>query len=506
MAFGDFLDGVIAPIAPGWAASRQASRARLRAGQIANEGIRRYDAAQPGRRSAHARPDASSIDGENLRGRQLLAREAYDLVQNNKHAASGVRQMTAAIWCDGIAPQFVHPVKRIQQKAQDGWDRWAESKVDGVGDWYGHGKVGVRELIVGGEDLTVWKPDSTGPDGRVVGIQCAQLDQSKNYVLRDGGKIVQGVQFDAGGDRVGYWLFFEHPNDPIRLSNLTSQFVSAEHVDHMFERLRRGQTRGVSWLGAVATTLRDVSDISDARRLREKIQNCLAVLITPGESQTGSPLGQQAALPGADEAAPLGESLSPGMIARLRPGETVSTLAPVPSVGTVEFIRQELAGVSANMVPYHLMTGDVSQANYSGLRAAMNGSYAMLDDWQQNEVIPQLCRPAAMRRMRRLTLETGDRRFMEVKINWALPVRRLVDPIKDLMGEVMEIRAGLKTISTGLAERGINTEDHMREIQRMNKLIDDLGLALDSDPRRLTDSGILQVATGYLAPKSEPAN
>ena len=97
--------------------------------------------------------------------------------------------------------------------------------------------------------------------------------------------------------------------------------------------------------------------------------------------------------------------------------------------------RQQLAAVSANMIPYHLMTGDVSQANYSGLRAAMNGSYAMIDDWQQNEIIPMLVMPAVRRRMQRLYLETGDRRFLDVKLDYARPIRRLVDPIKDLAGE-----------------------------------------------------------------------
>lgn len=504
MALGDVIDRVIMPIAPGWAARRQEARARYLAGSMAVDGLRRYDAAQPGRRAPSARPEASSADGESARARHLLAREAHDLVRNNKSAAAGVRQMVATIWGDGIAPQFIHPVKRIQQRAQDDWDRWAEGKVDGQGDWYGHGKIGVREMIVGGESLTVWTPDDSGPDGRVIGLEGDQLDGSKSYAFSIGGqpagKVVQGVHI-RGAERVGYWLFQEHPNDPVRMLSTASEYVAAAHVDHLYERHRFGQTRGVSWLGAVATTLRDLSDIADARRLREKIQNCLALVIQPGEGSLGSPLGQQAARDGDDGTKPLGETLSPGMIVRLKPGETTSTVNPAPSQGTVEFIRQELAGVSANMVPYHLMTGDVSQANYSGLRAAMNGSYALVDDWQQNEVIPQLARPAALRRMRRLAMETGDRRFLDVRISWALPVRRLVDPIKDLMGEIMEIRAGLKLISKGLAERGINAEDHLREIARMNGLIDQLGLALDSDPRRLTDSGVLQQAAGYIAPK-----
>lgn len=502
MAFADWIDGAIAPIAPEWAARRMAARARLEVASSARDGIRQYDAAVRDRRTQGWSRAASSADGENVQGRQSLAWAGHDLVRNNKYAAAAVRQLVATIWGDGIAVQITHPVKRVQQRAQDSWNRWAEGRVDGFGDWYGHGKLAVREMVVGGEGLTLWLPDRSGPNGQVVGMEGAQLDTSRNMLLRNGGRIVQGVQFDAHGLRVGYWLYPDHPNDPIRgAGSVQSHFVPVEHVDHLFERLRFRQTRGVSWLGAVAMTLRDVGDIEDAKRLQEKVQACLALIVQPGEAQSGSPLGQQQ--PGANDAPgrPLEETMRPGMIARLRPGETASAINPTPSSNTVEFIRQQMAAVSANMVPYHLMTGDVSQANYSGLRAAMNGSYALVDDWQQNEVIPLHCRPAVMRRMQRLFLETGDPRFMQVSMTFALPIRRMVDPVKDLMGEIMEIRAGLKLLGTGLAERGINADEHMAAVKAMNDTIDRLGLALDSDPRRVTDSGILQVPSGFLAPK-----
>ncbi|WP_413061926.1 phage portal protein [Sphingomonas carotinifaciens] len=479
-----------------------AARARLDVASSARDGIRQYDAAVRDRRTQGWSRAASSADGENVQGRQSLAWAGHDLVRNNKYAAAAVRQLVATIWGDGIAVQITHPVKRIQQRAQDSWNRWAEGRVDGFGDWYGHGKLAVREMVVGGEGLTLWLPDRSGPNGQIVGMEGAQLDTSRNMLLRNGGRIVQGVQFDAHGLRVGYWLYPDHPNDPIRgAGSVQSHFVPVEHVDHLFERLRFRQTRGVSWLGAVAMTLRDVGDIEDAKRLQEKVQACLALIVQPGEAQSGSPLGQQQ--PGANDAPgrPLEETMRPGMIARLRPGETASAINPTPSSNTVEFIRQQMAAVSANMVPYHLMTGDVSQANYSGLRAAMNGSYALVDDWQQNEVIPLHCRPAVMRRMQRLALETGDPRFMQVGMTFALPIRRMVDPVKDLMGEIMEIRAGLKLLGTGLAERGINADEHMAAVKAMNDTIDRLGLALDSDPRRVTDSGILQVPSGFLAPK-----
>lgn len=502
---GEILDGLIAPFAPGWAAERARARTLLGAHRIAGGQVRQYDAASRGRRTNGWRRDATSADAENARGRQLASWAAHDLVRNNPSAAAGVRHLVAAVWGDGIAPQFSHPVKRIQQAAQDDWDRFAEGKADGFGDWYGHGKVACREMIVGGESLTVWHPDDAGLNGRVTGLEGACLDMAKTMRLTGGGKVVQGVQFAEDGQRTGYWIYDDHPNDVVMLKSLTSHLIDARYVDHLFERLRFGQTRGVSWLAPVAMTLRDIADIADAKRLQEKVQACLAMIIQPGEGASTSPLGEQKPLDDDDGVKPLGETIRPGMIARVRSGETIQVVNPQPSANTVDFIRQQLATVSANMAPYHLMTGDVTGANYTTLRAAMNGLYAKTDDWQQNEVIPLLCRPAAMRRMERLALIKGDQRFLDVKMAWALPVRRLVDPIKDLAGEVMEIRAGLKLLSKGLAERGINAEEHMQAIKEMNDTIDRLGLALDSDPRRLTDSGILQAAQGYLKPQADAA-
>ena len=82
--------------------------------------------------------------------------------------------MVGMIWGDGIVPQFSHPERSVAQKMQDDWDRWAESKVDGVGDWYGHGKLSCREMIVGGEGLTLWGSDGSEPFNMVMGLDRLQ--------------------------------------------------------------------------------------------------------------------------------------------------------------------------------------------------------------------------------------------------------------------------------------------------------------------------------------------
>jgi lambda family phage portal protein len=497
MQLGNLLDGAIAPLAPRWAANRVRARAELAAANIAADAVRRYDAASFGRRTSGWDRRPGSIDFENMRGRALLGWAGHDLVRNNKYAAAAVGQLVSMLWGDGIALQAIHPVKFIQRRAQDELDRFAESKVDGFGDWYGHGKVSVREMIVGGETGTLWREDAGGPDGRVQGMEGAQIDMMRTFPLADGGKVVQGVQYDKGGDRVAYWLFDQHPNDVLPGNGLYSHPVPAQYFDHMFERLRHGQSRGASWLGAVAMTLHDINDIADAKRLQAKVQACLSLIIQPPEGQDGSPLGPNVP-DGADAngVKPLGEAMSPGMIARTKPGETVAVVNPTPAADTVAFLKHELGGISANLVPYHLMTGDVSQANYTGLRAALNGAYARIGDWQQNEVIPLLCRPMGMRRMRRLAMQTGDPRYLAVRFGAALPRRMIVDPMKDLLPEIIEMRAGLKTLSQSLAERGLNTDAHLAELADMNARLDALKLVLEMDPRKLTDTGILQAAAG----------
>jgi lambda family phage portal protein len=491
MDFGDFLDRAIAPFAPKTAAKRIAARSGLRL-------LRQFDAAATSRRTRNWSRPLTDADAESWRARARLRASAHDLFRNNKYINAGVRHLVADMIGDGIAPQFVHSEPAVRQKAQDEFDRWAEGNVDGHGDFYGYQKTAGCEVVVGGEALTVWKPDSDGPDGRIEGIEGDQLDESKLADRPDGGRIIQGVEFDRYNDRIAYWLFDRHPGGIALMSSYASSAVPAKHVDHVFERTRFGQTRGTSWLAAIALDAKDIGDIEDAVRMQQKVQACVGLFITPGDDQEVSTLSADGEQTTNTRTGRLEETITPGMIYRGRKGEDAKAITPNATGGAVDFIRQQLAAISATLAPYHRMTGDVSQANYSSLRAAMLGSWALLDDWQQNVFIPHLVRPAAIRRMRRLALETGDQRYLDVGIHYALPVRRFVDPIKDLAAEVFEIRSGIKTLSKALAERGIATETQLNEIARINGLLNDLDLVLDCDPRRVNDAGALQAAVGLM--------
>lgn len=495
MKLAEWIDRGLEPFAPRLVRRRMAERMALTA-------MRGYDAAGTGRRSNGWKRSNTSADREGSKAQGKLRDVGYELVRNNPFAAAIDIQMTAHLVGDGIAPRAVHRVKAVQKRAQAELDAFFKSRVDGRHDMYGCQKLAVSAMVVGGDSVMVWGPDDDGPDGTCQVLEGAFLDHQKNVDTPGLNRIVQGVEFDATkGHRVAYWLHSRHPGDQGGYYGQSKRYL-AQHVDHIFEARRAPQTRGVSWLAPVATTLREVADTGDAKLMKEKVAACLALVLTaPDGGAPASPFDEtgttgMGAGPGG-EGRPI-DTLRPGMVMRARAGETAHVVNPPTSGEGVSVMRQALMSVAAVTVPYHVLTGDPSQANYSSLRALTLPFWQRLDDIQQNVLVPHMCQPAAERRMARLALATGDRRYRDVTFTWSMPVRRFVDPIKDFAGELAEVRAGMKSMVKSLTERGLNPEEHVAEIIEWLKLTDAGSLAFDSDPRRVAGSGQLQAPAGYL--------
>src|SRR5262249_39689923 len=153
----------------------------------------------------------TSADAESFRGLVKLRDGAEDLVRNNKYAAAAVRQVVANMVGAGISAQVDHSNKRVRQRAQDEFDRFAEGRVDGHGDLYEAQKLHARGLIVRGESLSLWRADSEGPDGGFEGLEGDYLDQTR-IDDANGVRTVQGVELTAGAPSA-YWLFDHHPGD-----------------------------------------------------------------------------------------------------------------------------------------------------------------------------------------------------------------------------------------------------------------------------------------------------
>ena len=78
-------------------------------------------------------------------------------------------------------------------------------------------------------------------------------------------------------------------------------------------------------------------------------------------------------------------------------------------------------------------------------------------------------------------------------VEWHTPKWAWVDPEKDVKAEIMAIRAGLKSRSMSINETGMDEEEVDRQIAKDNERADELGLVLDSDPRKTDARGAEKV-------------
>jgi capsid protein len=147
-------------------------------------------------------------------------------------------------------------------------------------------------------------------------------------------------------------------------------------------------------------------------------------------------------------------------------------------------------------MPYELLTGDLSQVNYSSIRAGLVEFRRLIDAVQWQIVIPVLCQPMWVW-FCQAAWAAGKLPRPDIAVEWSPPRFEAVDPLKDAMADLLALRSGTMSLAQAIARQGHNPDAVLAEIAAMNAKIDALGLILDSDPRRVTKTGVMQAdATG----------
>lgn len=485
----DTLDALTSIVAPSWTLRRIRARG---AGALVK---RHYEAASVGRRTStwnRTGADANSALGPAL---AYLRAAARDLVRNNPYAESALSTIAdhAVGWGITAKP------KTGNAKVAEVWRAWAESTdcdADGVNDLAGLQKLAMRTVVESGEAIIRrrWRRLEDG-FALPVQIQILEpdfLDTSRDVELGNGARIVQGVEFDALGRRVAYWLFREHPGASLRSATFggVSSRVPATDVIHLFKSTRAGQARAASWFAPVLLKLKDFDEFDDASLMKQKIAACLAV-ITSDVDGTDSPLGAVST----DD--PLVESLEPGMIANIRSGRSVDVVQPPATNEYGVFTSTQLRAIATGLgVTYEDLTGDYAGMPFSAARMSRLRHWARVDDWRYRMLIPRMCDPVWGWAMRAAvvggmltTTEALDAAGRPVRAEWTAPPMPMVDPAAEGLAYKRNIRAGIMTLPEAIRERGYNPSEVFDEIERTNAELDKRGIVLDCDPRVVSEAG-----------------
>ena len=463
-----------------------------------------YDGTGGGRRALAWMPSNPGAVSALAFAQDELRAKSRDLVRRNAWAASGIEAFVANAIGTGIKPQSMVPDQVQREAIQSLWRDWCEqADAAGLTDFYGLQALATRAMLEGGEALVRLRYRRSS-DGLPVALQIQVLEAEHlpSTMNRDlaaasgasnsGNVIRSGIEFDRLGRRVAYHLYRSHPNDGLLApmsgaGGMETVRVDASEVIHLFRPLRPGQIRGEPWLTRALVKLNELDQYDDAELVRKKTAAMFAGFITR--------LAPEDNLMEESDAAPSGVAMAgmePGTLQILEPGEDIKFSAPA-DVGSsyAEFMRQQFRAVAAAMgITFEMLTGDLTQVNYSSIRAGLLEFRRRCEALQHGVIVHQLCRPIWRAWLDQAVLEgqltlpayrEAKRQYQAAK--WIPQGWSWVDPQKEFNAMKLAIRAGLMSRSEVISGNGYDAEDVDREIAADNQRADDLGLVFDSDAR-----------------------
>lgn len=423
---------------------------------------RRFDGASHGRPwqgvpSTFGRPqDAVALASTTIRER---ARYFYG---SNPHARAGVEAWVTGLVGPGIRATPKHPDADTRAAISGAIDDWSDlADLDGLTDWYGLQANIARAVVVDGEAL-VMLVDT--PEGlRLRQIPAEQLDASVTRPLDNGGSIVNGVEFDSVGRRVAYWIQPTAGVDPYATWAAPQRFDAANAI-HIFHRDYPGQVRGLSWLAPVLLKLNELDQATYAMVTGIKVAAMFAGFLKADADFDGD-----APFSDADSIA---TGLEPGTVKYLPAGYDLKFTTPAQAQQASEFLNHELRAIAAGLgVAAHLISRDLSQANYSSLRADLVAFRQSVEQRQYGMLAPQLTRPVFARVVTSLAL-SGSLPAPDFELEpglytgaeFIMPRQPWVDPAKEAQGYQTMIATGFTSRRKVVAELGWSVEDLDTEI------------------------------------------
>jgi lambda family phage portal protein len=461
----NWLDRFVAAVSPEAALRRELARSQL--AQIATLDARRsqheirragYEGAKLGGRISWSAGNHSA-NAEISSALTRLRARSRDLVRNNPYAARAMSALAGNAVGTGFA-------LKLPKAAQPYWQNWTEyADAEGQLDYYGLQNLVARTVFESGECLVRTRMRMP-EDGLEIPMQLQvmepdYLDETKFGDVAGGGWIWGGIEFDALGRRAAYWLYPEHPGEvaSFRRRDFQSKRVPAEFVQHIYEKQRPGQARGVPRLAASMLRLRDLDDYEEAELVRKGYEACfMAIVIGKDGSRT---LGQTAVDPQTGQRV---ESITAGMIAYMDDAQDVRFGQPSPMGGYAEYTRAHLHAIAAGTgLTYEQMTGDLSQVNFSSARVGLIEFRRLIEVWQWLTFVPMHA-TRTVRAWERSARIAGKVRGKPLELQWTPPKWDYIDPGKEVSATRDEIAGGLASLSEKLRARGFDPEKVFAEI------------------------------------------
>jgi lambda family phage portal protein len=492
------FDDVIGFAFPGAALRRK--RSRFLNNQIDRFALSSYKGASRDRLHNSWIPGGGSADADILTDLANLRERSRDLNRNDGHAAGITLTMTTNTVGTGIRPQSnvdyeslgLDEVKaeEFQKKAERAFQKWMPfaDSTDRL-HFFDIQQLIDRQILENGEVILIPLRLQDGYRPYSLALEIVESDRLDTPSDKRSDKSIRnGVKLGARGEPVSYFIRKTHPGDMQYRVAGAQDFIEIparnslgrKNILHLYPLLRAGQTRGVPFFAPVLTYFKDKADYMEAELVAARIAACFGVLI-----KQGNPYGASV---GASEETNISgqrlESLEPGMLERLGPGEDITQIKPEHPGETFDpFMTQILRLISSGLgLPYELVAKDFSKVNYSSARAALLQAYKYFR-YRQGWLTRYLCQPVWDMVIEEAYLK-GDidaPQFYKnsqdwTRARWVPDGWEWVDPLKEVKAQETAMQNNITSLADVCASQGRDYEEVLKQRAREKVLEKKYGL------------------------------
>lgn len=424
----------------------------------------------------------------------MLRQRAVDLEMNNPLVKSALGAFVCNVVECGIRPKLnIADIER-RRRIMAWWDHWCESEADLTGDqhYYEMQALWLRSVLRdGGSLLRMRTLNARQSRGRMVPIACELIPEERiatdadtySRPTNEGNPIVSGIEFDAEtGRNLAYWIRRENGLAPWE-TDQTAVRIDANECVYGYAKTRAGMKRGITVFSATIAWLWKLGYFTDNELMASAMKSCFGPVIETNDN-TGTITDDWDPGTLQDAHGNLLAKLTPGIVARLRPGEKITGVGPnTPGGDSIPWIQliQRCIAVGVDL-SYFGLTRDTSESNFAAYRAGGNEDrkrYRMLQKFTVNK----FCRPSWVGFMRWGVIRgldgfptssefTADPNIWN-RVTWQAPGWDPVTPIDDARANEIEVKMGTKTRQEIIAARGGDWEETFEQLRREDEKAED---------------------------------
>ncbi len=200
------------------------------------------------------------------------------------------------------------------------------------------------------------------------------LDEDLNRELDGGRRIRMGVEFDGFMKPVAYWIRKESNNSDIH-GNWSQSYdrIPAEQIIHLFVPEEVNQWRGVPWAYAALRRARMLDQYQEAAQVAANVGAAKMGFFQQKDPEAGAPIRVDEEEDGEplDGSQDFISEAAPGQFDVIPDGYELAEWDPdYPHANYDPFVKAISRSIATGcLVSYHGLTGDLTQVNFSSIRA-----------------------------------------------------------------------------------------------------------------------------------------